>query len=161
ELPTQVTSNLQAIQNAQVQLQTLAEAADRARERRLLLERQLAEAESEIAVIMPLAGTQAQNTPSTEPAEVQLQKARAYLQQQLTHYTPEHPDVKATQKQIRELEAKAAEEASKRPATSASTSTEAMRDLPAAERNRQQRIRDLRLQIADIDRQLTEKQEQE
>jgi len=43
ELPSQAPANLQVIQNAQMQLQTLAEAADRARERRLLLERQIAD----------------------------------------------------------------------------------------------------------------------
>jgi polysaccharide chain length determinant protein (PEP-CTERM system associated) len=162
ELPTQVTSNLQAIQNAQVQLQTLSETADRARERRLLLERQVAEAEAEMAVIPPPpAGTPAPNTPSTEPASVQLQRMRAFLEAQLTRLKPEHPDVKATQRQIRELEAKVAEEASKRPEASVSTPTDALRDLPAAERARQQRIRDYKLQIADIDRQLAEKQEQE
>ena len=44
ELPTQVTANLAAQQNIQVQLQTLTEALDHDRERRLVLERALAEA---------------------------------------------------------------------------------------------------------------------
>ena len=43
QLPTQAASNLQAIQNTQLQLQSLREAEDRARERRLLLEHQLAD----------------------------------------------------------------------------------------------------------------------
>ncbi len=44
QLPTQVTANLAAQQNIQVQLQTLTEALDHDRERRLVLERALAEA---------------------------------------------------------------------------------------------------------------------
>ena len=43
ELPSQLDSNLRAIQIAQLQLQSTSESANRARERRLLLERQLVE----------------------------------------------------------------------------------------------------------------------
>src|SRR5207253_1335674 len=43
ELPSQLDSNLQAVKNAQVEIQGLDESINRDRDRRLLLERQLAD----------------------------------------------------------------------------------------------------------------------
>ena len=59
ELPTQLQGNLQAIQNAEMQLQSLTEGMNRDRERRLLLERQLAdiEATDSIPVAAPAPAT--------------------------------------------------------------------------------------------------------
>jgi polysaccharide chain length determinant protein (PEP-CTERM system associated) len=160
ELPTQVNSNLQAIQNAQVQLQSLAESANNARERRLLFERQLADIEAELGPQTPAV----QLTPSDGPAlgestSQQLQRAQARLDAALAQFKPDHPDVRAYQRAVRELQAKLAAERSARP--SGDTPAETMKELPPAERLRQQRIRDFKLQIEDIDRQLAEKQEQE
>ena len=60
QLPSQASANLQAIQNVQLQLQSLREASDRARERRLLVERQLADLQSPDPVVAaapaPVAG---------------------------------------------------------------------------------------------------------
>ena len=60
QLPSQASANLQAIQNVQLQLQSLREASDRARERRLLIERQLADLQSPDPVVAvapaPVAG---------------------------------------------------------------------------------------------------------
>ena len=44
QMPSQMQGNLQAIQNANLQLQSLNESTNRAQERRLLIERQLADA---------------------------------------------------------------------------------------------------------------------
>ena len=46
QLPSQASANLQALQNVQLQLQALRDSGDRARERRLLVERQLADLQS-------------------------------------------------------------------------------------------------------------------
>src|SRR5687768_12061357 len=46
QLPSQLQSNLQAIQTASLQVQQLNEATNRAQERRLLVERQIADTES-------------------------------------------------------------------------------------------------------------------
>ncbi len=54
ELPTQASANLQAIQAAQLQLQTLGDTADRARERRLLLERELVDLQDPDPIIAAL-----------------------------------------------------------------------------------------------------------
>ena len=44
--PTQTEANLQAIQNAQMQLQAISESMNRDRDRRMLLERQIADLET-------------------------------------------------------------------------------------------------------------------
>ena len=49
ELPTQIETNLQGVQNRQLQIQAILEAVDRDQERRLLAERQLADLESAAA----------------------------------------------------------------------------------------------------------------
>src|SRR4029453_18153005 len=53
ELPSQLTSNLQAIQNFQMQMQSVFESVNRDHDRRLLLERELRDAEREIEVSVP------------------------------------------------------------------------------------------------------------
>src|SRR5262249_11946255 len=94
--------------------------------------------------------------PQPESTAQQLERAKAGLQLALTHLKEDHPDVKVARRQISDLEAKLAAEQS-RPNDGSTPD----RPLPAAERLRQQKIRDARVQIADTDRQLTEKQEQE
>jgi polysaccharide chain length determinant protein (PEP-CTERM system associated) len=159
ELPTQAATNLQAVQNAQTQLQTLAEAADRARERRLLLERQVIDLQAPDPLTLPPAAPQpaGSESVSTDNPEQQLQTARARLQLLLTRFKPDHPDVRSMQRTIRDLEAKVAAEASKPAAITPAVE----KPVTAAERLRQQRIRELSTQIEEIDRQLAQKQEQD
>jgi polysaccharide chain length determinant protein (PEP-CTERM system associated) len=145
ELPSQAPTNLQAMQNAQTQLQTITDASDRARERRLLLERQLDNLDSEPTAADPGPGT----------TEQQLAAAREQLQALLGRAKPDHPDVKAMQRTIRDLEAKAAAEAAQPPAKPAATRPK------AADLARQQRRRDITEQIQDLDRQLEARQKQE
>ena len=164
ELPTQVTSNLQAIQNAQTQLQSLGDAADRARERRLLLERQVvdlqAAPEAQVLAASPPAGASPDGI-SGESTAAQLQSARSRLQILLLHDKPDHPDVKMMQRTIRDLESKVEAE-TKRLTAAATTTEKAPAPAPTqSEKVKEQRIRDLKLQIDDIDRQLVEKQEQD
>src|SRR5262245_38514827 len=148
ELPTQATTNLQAMQNAQEQLLAINDATDRARERRLLLERQLADLDSE-----PLTDTTAPSGPAL--TEQQLANAREQLQTLLGRMKADHPDVKAMQRTIRDLEAKAAAEAAQPPPRAATARPK------AADLARQQRRRDLTEQIQDLDRQLAARQKQE
>jgi polysaccharide chain length determinant protein (PEP-CTERM system associated) len=156
ELPTQVSINLQAIQNAQVQLQGLADASDRARERRLLIERQLADLQSDVAPVV--AAPVGSDPVPGETTTQQLQAARSRLEGMLLRMKPEHPDIRAMRRTISELEARLEAQQKERPATG---QTEPIKELPAVERVRQQRMKDLKLQLEDIDRQLAEKQEQD
>ncbi len=155
ELPSQAPANLQAIQNLQGQLQALADATDRVRERRLLLERQLADLESDPVGIAGIGDPASPTGVAVgESTAMQLQAAEIRLEQLLQHDKPEHPDVRAVQRTISELKAKlkAEQEAPDRGARAPASPAEALRA---------RRIRDLQAQIRDVDRQIAEKQEQD
>ena len=90
QLPSQLQGNLQAIQTASLQLQSLNESTNRAQERRLLIERQIADTQ---AVPLP--------APAVPPAEArapmgtaqQLELARARLALVAAALHPGHPEV--------------------------------------------------------------------
>jgi protein tyrosine kinase modulator len=164
ELPTQVTVNLQAMQNAQVQLQNLSETMDRARERRLVLERQSIDLQADVptaaAPLIVAAGTSLTDIPSGSSTADQLQAARAALQGLLLHDKPDHPDVRLMQRRIRDLQAKIDAEKAQSHSTDGATAATAAAEtvVSPAERLRQQRLKENKVQIEDIDRQLAEKQ---
>lgn len=158
ELPSQASSNLQAIQNAQIQLQAVGETTDRARERRLVLERQIVELEAAGALTatpMPAASTSPDAVAGLSTAQ-QLEVARARLQMLLARDKPDHPDVRTMQRTIRDLEGKlqAEQKQAGQPAV-------AEKVLTPAERAQEQRLRDLKAEIAEIDRQIADKQAQD
>lgn len=154
ELPSQAAANLQAIQNAQVQLQNLADTADRARERRLVLERQIIDLQNEAQPgVLPASGTP--DPLIGESTAQQLQAAQARLQALLQHAKPDHPDVRAAERTIRDLQAKLDAEG-RRPSPGAVAIP-----VTPAEMMRDRKIRDLRLQMEDIDRQVADKQADE
>jgi protein tyrosine kinase modulator len=154
QLPDQLQSNLQAIQNAQMQLQSISESLNRARERRLVVERQLADAQT-----LPAASSVAPDTSANASgpltAAQQLQAARGRLDAFKLQYTPDHPDVRALERTIRDLEARAAEEAS-RPQPQNTTAL-----VSPAEAARQKRVRDLNADLAVIDHQIAANQVEE
>jgi len=119
ELPSQLQSNLQVIESTQQQIQSLNESINRDRDRRLVLERSLADSDSADGLDAGRPGT-------AEAAEAQtfdqLEKARGELRDLLLRLKPEHPDVVAKQRSIRELEAKLPAPGDTAPATAAATS---------------------------------------
>ena len=154
ELPSQLDANLQSIQNAQSQLQAVSESTNRARERRILIERQLADAQT-----MPVAARPLENpTSSTEPtalsAAQQLEAAEARLALHKQRYTPDHPDVRALERAIAELKNKVEEEA-KLPAKPSS------KLVSPAEAARQRQVSELRAQLEAIDLQISSNQHEE
>ena len=153
QLPEQLPTNLQAIQNAQMQLQSISEALNHARERRLLLERQLADAQTLPAAAVVPEGAATQAGPPTSAQ--QLQAARARLEALKLQYTPDHPDVRALERTITDLEARVAEDA-RRP-----SQPTAMAAASPAEATRQKRIREYAADIEVIDHQIAANQAEE
>ena len=159
ELPTQLQANVQAIQNAQMQLQALSEAMSRDRERQILLERQVGDLEASVAPPAPLPAP----TPSSESSPVgsssaeQLDTALALRRTMLLRYKPDHPDVTALDRRIKALEAKVQAEQPTRSASGAP----APRPLSAAEMLRDNRLRDLRANLQTVERDLAAKQRRE
>jgi polysaccharide chain length determinant protein (PEP-CTERM system associated) len=144
-LPEQVAGNLQAISGFQIQLKEVNGSINHARERRLLLERQLADVES-LPLSAPLPNMPADAT-ARQSAAQQLEMAKVQLEAMKQRYKPEHPDIKTGERLIRDLQAKADEEAKQAKLNPTKASP--------AELARQRSIRDLKDQIADIDRQIS------
>jgi polysaccharide chain length determinant protein (PEP-CTERM system associated) len=151
ELPAQLQGNLQAIQNGQMQLQSVEESTNRARERRLLLERQLADTQTLPVVASP--SENASSTPDTAALTTaqQLEAARSRLAMSRMRYTADHPDVKALERTIRDLQAKLQTEGD-------APQQQAPKLVSPAEAARIKRVQDLQAEIAVIDHQLTSNQ---
>ncbi|MFI5397436.1 MAG: XrtA system polysaccharide chain length determinant [Candidatus Binatia bacterium] len=97
ELPEQRQSNLQALEGLRVQLQTLSMALSSAKERKLLLDKQAAEARS------ARSSTGQQNPELVIDPRLRLRDLQAQLGALRGRYKPEHPDVISLQRQIDEL----------------------------------------------------------
>ncbi|MCC7009143.1 MAG: hypothetical protein IT184_10025 [Acidobacteria bacterium] len=143
ELPAQMNSNLQAVQSNEMQVQALVTAMDRDQERRILLERQLAELEAAAQDPSAMAG------PETSTTAQQLGAERAKLTQMQLVLKADHPDVQQQKRLIRDLEAKLENESLSRP-----LSTEGGRNASPAEQSRQRRIEETRSQLVQLDRAL-------
>lgn len=160
ELPTQVTANMNALTNAQMQVQSLVESIARDRDRKQMLERLFREAAAEPAVVPPApAGGASVPTPTT--AQQQLAAARASLSTLLQRYKPDHPDVVRAERLVADLEPRAAaEERQARPVVTdgqAALSAPVMPVDPA----RRESLRQTRAEIESLDRQITFKEAEE
>jgi len=156
ELPSQQQANLQAIQSAQSQLQAVSESTNRARERRILIERQLADAQE-----LPVASRPTESSSSVDEnagalsTAQQLDSAQKTLAAARTRYTPDHPDVKRLERTVSDLEAKLKDESKRAPAAAAT------RIMSPAEASRQRQLNELNAQIEVIDHQIASNQEEE
>jgi polysaccharide chain length determinant protein (PEP-CTERM system associated) len=158
ELPTQMSSNMQALQTLQVQLQGLSDSVERDRDRLASIDRSIADLPERIA-----AGTLPSEAKATEPqkdadglvigsATLRLASARDVLRNLELKFKPEHPDVIRMKSIVRELEGKAAEE---RKADGGSVRTEAARPSEGA-----LRAASLREERATVLRQIVQKDAQ-
>jgi hypothetical protein len=98
-------------------VQGLSESVNRDRDRRLMLERMLADAKTEVAAasLAPSAAIQEQETTAAGSAAAQLETAKAQLRAVELRLKPEHPDVIRMKRTIKELEKKAEAEALQAP----------------------------------------------
>lgn len=155
-LPSQVSSNLQAIQTGQLQLQSLIDATARDRDRRLTLDRALA-AEAE-ATSAPVPQGDPAAVAADAPAVVRLEAARTYLRGLELRLKPEHPDVLRAKRMIRDLEKEAEASALEGPVSAGATPT---RSANPAEQNRQLRIAAIKGEMEGIDRRIAARQREE
>ena len=157
ELPSQLDSNLQVIQNTQMQIQAILESINRDSDRRLVLERQIAEASAAPAELPTPAAPLGSDPATTGTAAQQLEAARAQLQALQLRLKSGHPDIGLMQRRIRDLERKAEAEALAAPVTpdGAPSATS------PAELQRQQRLAALRGELEQLDRQIAQKTENE
>jgi polysaccharide chain length determinant protein (PEP-CTERM system associated) len=151
QLPSQLQGNLQAIANAQLQLQALSESLNRARERRLMIERQIGDAETfPVAATTdpaPVPAATADNVAAMTTAQ-QLELAQNRLAVLKMRLTEDHPDVRTTERNIRELQAKLEDEGKRAPAVAPT------RPVSQPEQLRQKRLRDLRGEMQVVEHQI-------
>jgi polysaccharide chain length determinant protein (PEP-CTERM system associated) len=159
ELPDQVSTNLQAVTSLQMQIQQLTESINRDRENRLFLQRQLADLNDSATPVEPTPVS----TPNTsgDPTAVagnsaadQLEQARVELRRMELRFTPEHPDVIRMKRIIANLERKVEQEALQQPLSPSAPAAK----ISPADTARQNRAKEIQTQLANLDRQLTNKQ---
>ena len=153
ELPTQLAANLQAVQNTENQILSLAESINRDRDQRLNVERLMADTTAESAYSSPGTVSTAQGEAPSNPA-ARLEFSRKALQELRLRLKPDHPDVQSLQGTIRELEQTVAAEARRAPASPATEAAVAPAPASPAEAIRRNRSRELKVQLETIDREI-------
>lgn len=152
-MPEEMQQTQQALANAQAQLQALQESIYRDRDRQLMLQRMIDEASSTMAAVVQ-SGDPALPT-SAQSSSRQLELARGALREMEMKLKPEHPDIRAQRRLIRDLEAKAAAEELQRPVSPTTRPANPAQAAYAA------KIAELRAESDSIDRRLVTKQEDE
>ena len=159
QLPEQVTANLQAIQNIEMQVHTLTQSLESDRDRKLLYERQIADLEStpELALALPMPSPSNPNAPMTTAQQLEL--AEATVRGLENRVTGEHPDLvrarAAADKLRRQLQSEPAPRG-------ANPNAETLpRPTSAAEIARRNRLTEFRAQLEAVDRQIAHKTEEE
>jgi polysaccharide chain length determinant protein (PEP-CTERM system associated) len=118
ELPSQLNFTLQAAHNSEMQIQAVVETLNRDRDRRLGLERQLADE----GAATRESQTTGDGDAAVPVAASALDAARAELAALESRFKPEHPDVQRQKRLVGELEAKLVAETPRSPAPAASPS---------------------------------------
>lgn len=148
ELPSQMAANLQGLHNAEMALQTIGESLNRDRERRLLLERSVADIIDAPATPAPGAGA------PSEMAKTLADELRTSEQALLAvelKLKPEHPDVKRLRRNVDELRKRVEAQALE------GTLTSKPRPDVAMDFERRKRLTNAKAELDNLDRQLEAK----
>jgi polysaccharide chain length determinant protein (PEP-CTERM system associated) len=168
-LPTQMQTNMQAIQTTQLALQAMVESLARDRDRKLVLERLYADASADLPVSTPAPAASSPASPAgADPAsklpadatpQQRLAAAKSLLAQMEVRLSPKHPDVIRLRHLIADLERQAAAAELQRPLSPDA----AVQPSSAAQEEirRLERLREMRAEIESLDRQIAFKQGEE
>ena len=156
ELPSQAAGNLQQVQNLQLQVQNVVESLNRDVDRKLIIERALADLKAADAQAVASAAPAAPGDNSDQPVTVQLAAAEKYLSELQLRLTPEHPDVIRLKRRITGLKQRAEAEALAAPLSPESTAPRTPAEM--LQRNRE---RALQLELESLDRQIANKRAEE
>jgi polysaccharide chain length determinant protein (PEP-CTERM system associated) len=146
QLPDQTSANLQALNNANMQLQILFDSQNRDRDRQAALERTLEDLQNADTFMPPPPPPVA--APGTKTAADELRQLQEELSIAKLRLTPDHPDITRLQQRVGVAQERADEEAA---ATAVSPN-----GRNPAEVLRENRIRDLKLQRESIEKALKE-----
>ena len=157
ELPSQMSFNQQAQHNAELQVQSIVDSISADRDRRLILERQIADASvrepEEVTTTRP--STDPDAAAASSPPE-QLAAARSNLESLELRFKPEHPDVVRAKRVIADLERRVAADSG-----APATARPAPVTVSPARTARENRARQLRDELANLNRQIAAKEDQE
>ena len=148
-LPSQVTYNMQVIQNTQLQRQSVVEALARARDRKLVVDSLYNDAVSAPLPVSPMTATAAASptTLATLPPRQQLDLAKATLAQLEQKLTEGHPDLRRARRQVADLEKQVAALPTETTPTTAPVAT-------GESLQRRERISALRAELDSLPRQI-------
>ena len=163
-LPTQMQTNMQAIQNTQLALQAMVESLARDRDRKLMLERLYSDAAADVpAPSVPAPAAAGGDGTSTLPADAtpaqRLDAARTVLVQMELRLSQKHPDVVRMKRVIGDLERQVNAEALQRPVSPDAGASDRL--VGPEELRRRERLREMRAEIESLDRQITFKEGEE
>ena len=164
-LPTQLTYNMQAMQNSQMRIQGLVEATARDRDRKSLLERMYADAQNEVIIPPPAPAapaTQAGNPTFQGTTAQQLAAAKQTLVGFELRLKPEHPDVVRTKILISKLEAQLAAETKAAEEARLDDTVESA-PIPIDQRQAAQRdrLKQMEAEIESLNRQIARREQEE
>jgi polysaccharide chain length determinant protein (PEP-CTERM system associated) len=155
QLPSQVQPNMQALHNANLQLQQLSNALDQDRQQRLALDQERIRLESpdpaEAALAVAVAPNDRANAAMTPAQRLKEFKAQLLVLEQ--RYKPGHPDIVAARRAIRAVEAELAASGG-----SAEAAAVAANPAAAARLNRLALVRD---ELRSLDFQIERKQDEQ
>jgi polysaccharide chain length determinant protein (PEP-CTERM system associated) len=155
ELPSQLDSNMQILNNLTIQAQALGNEIERDRDRRMALERSL----TDITDMAPTADPGRTTVAEGPSIQDRLDAARSSLAELRTRLTAEHPDIAAARRLVSDLERQAVTRAAEEPR---GPSAAPVAPAPAAALTpaRQRRIQELTEERESLDRQIARKQQE-
>jgi polysaccharide chain length determinant protein (PEP-CTERM system associated) len=151
QLPDQMSANLQGLHNTEMALQSLGEALNRDRERRIAFERTVADLVEEINTAPAPAAAANANADMAKTLEDELRIAQQSLLAVELKLKPDHPDVKRLRRNVEELTKRV--EAQALEGTLASRPSRAVVIDPV----KKKRLTDARAELENLDRQLEAK----
>jgi polysaccharide chain length determinant protein (PEP-CTERM system associated) len=154
ELPNQVQGNLQSLSGLEGQIQAFNESLNRDRDRRLVLERIIAEASADSSAATSVPSNREKEPETSGSAAMQLEAAKNALEAMQLRLKPQHPDIARMRRTIRDLEKKAESEALQAPLSSGE-----VKSTNPAEMFRQNQIKSAKMEMEILDRQMANKLE--
>jgi polysaccharide chain length determinant protein (PEP-CTERM system associated) len=153
QLPEQRDANMQGLHNNEMQLQALLDSLNRDRDRKLVVERAIADMEAAEAVVAsaPLVPA-GPDLPAGATAAQQLESALQELQKLQMTKKDTHPDVVAQKRRIADLQKKADTEALARPVSAPASPAELVR---------KNRIAEAKAELQRLDKQIADKTDAE
>jgi polysaccharide chain length determinant protein (PEP-CTERM system associated) len=149
ELPSQTTANLQGLHNAEMALQTIGESLNRDRERRLMLERSVADLIDAPNESAPAGDAKPSEMSQTLADELKIAE-QALLAVELK-LKPEHPDVRRLRRNVDELKKRVEAQQLE------STISGKQRPPVAMDAGKRKRLVDAKAELENLDRQLEAK----